>query len=284
MIAITGANGNLGKATIDFLLQKVSPSKIIAIVRNPETVIDFKDRGVTIRQADYNDYDTLKQAFINVEKALQISTIGVDTETAQQQEKNVVNAMAENNVKHIVYTSMVQAGPNAVFLGTHTQHHTEELIKNTKIPYTFFRNSMYMETIPELIGNAFQTGEIRYPSGNGKVSFVSRIEIAEALSIVMTENSRQNQVYEITGNTAYSFADLAQIINAEKKMDIQHIDISDAIFKEELIGYQMPMEVVELMVSMAKGIKVGEFSYTSNTLEKLIDRKPLSLKEFIKNL
>tara|TARA_B100000929_G_C15310245_1_gene353580 strand:+ start:33 stop:458 length:426 start_codon:yes stop_codon:yes gene_type:complete len=141
-----------------------------------------------------------------------------------------------------------------------------------------------METIPELIGNAFQTGEIRYPSGNGKVSFVSRIEIAEALSIVMTENSRQNQVYEITGNTAYSFADLAQIINAEKKMDIQHIDISDAIFKEELIGYQMPMEVVELMVSMAKGIKVGEFSYTSNTLEKLIDRKPLSLKEFIKNL
>ena len=72
MIAITGANGNLGKATIDFLLQKVSPSKIIAIVRNPETVIDFKDRGVTIRQADYNDYDTLKQAFINVEKAFSV--------------------------------------------------------------------------------------------------------------------------------------------------------------------------------------------------------------------
>lgn len=168
MIAITGANGNLGKATIQFLLQKVAPINIIAIVRNPETVNDFKEQGVIVRQADYNNYDTLKQVFKGAETVLQISTIGVDIETAKQQEKNIVNAIAENNIRHIVYTSMVQARPNTIFQGTETQYHTEELIKKTKIPYTFFRNSMYMEAIPELIGNALQTNEIRYPSGAEK--------------------------------------------------------------------------------------------------------------------
>lgn len=284
MIAITGANGHLGKATIQFLLQKVAPTNIIAIVRNPETVNDFKEQGVIIRQADYNDYDTLENAFKNVEKVLQISTIGVDIKTAKRQEKNVVNAMAENNIKHIVYTSMVRARPNTIFQGTETQYHTEELIKKTKIPYTFFRNSMYMEAIPELIGNALQTNEIRYPSGSGKVSFVSRTHIAEAIANVLTENRHQSQTYEITGNTAYSFAELAQLINAEKKMSIQHIDIADTDFKEELMSYQMPVEVADLLVSMANGIKTGEFSYIDNTLEKLLGRKPLSLSEYVKSL
>lgn len=280
MIAITGANGNLGKATIQFLLQKVAPTNIVAIVRNPETVNDFKEQGVIIKQADYNDCDTLKQAFKGVETVLQISTIGVDTATAKQQEKNVVNAMTENNVKHIVYTSMVQARPNTIFQGTETQYHTEELIKKTKIPYTFFRNSMYMEAIPELIGNALQTNEIRYPSGSGKVSFVSRTDIAEAIANVLTENTHQNQTYEITGNRAYTFAELAKLINPEMK----HIDIADTIFREELISYQIPVEVADLLVSMANGIKSGEFSYIDNTLKKLLGRKPLELSEYIKIL
>ncbi len=284
MIAITGANGNLGKATIQFLLQKVAPSNIVAIVRNPETINDLKEQGITVRQADYNDYHTLKQVFKDVETVLQISTVGVHIETAKQQEKNVVDAMAQNNVKHIVYTSMIQARPNSIFQGTETQYHTEELIKKTKIPYTFFRNSMYMEAIPELIGYAFQTGEIRYPSGSGKVSFVARTDIAEAIANVLTENLHDNQTYEITGNTAYSFTELAQLINAEKKMNIQHIDIIDTNFKEKLIGHQIPVEVADLLVSMVNGVKAGEFSYVDNTLEKLLGRKPLTLNEFIKGL
>ncbi|AZA48993.1 SDR family oxidoreductase [Chryseobacterium carnipullorum] len=280
MIAITGANGHLGKATIQFLLQKVAPTDIVAIIRNPETVNEFKEKGVTTKQADYNDFNTLKEVFKGIETVLQISTIGVDIETAKQQEKNVVNAIVENNVKHIVYTSIVQARPNTIFQGTETQYHTEELIKETKIPYTFFRNSMYMEAIPELIGNVFQTNEIRYPSGSGKVSFVSRTDIAEAIANVLTENTHQNQTYEITGNKAYTFGELAKLLSAEMK----HIDIADTTFREELIGYQMPVDVVDLLVSMANGIKVGEFSYTSDTLEKLLGRKPLDLNKYVKSL
>ncbi|MBK9149660.1 MAG: SDR family oxidoreductase [Saprospiraceae bacterium] len=280
MIAITGASGHLGKAAIQFLLQKVAPTNIVAIVRNPEKVSDFKQKGLIIRQADYNKYGTLIQAFKGVEKALQISTIGVDIETAKRQEKNVVKAMAENNIKHIVYTSMVQARPNTLFQGTEAQYHTEELIKATKIPYTFFRNSMYMEAIPELIGNALQTNEIRYPSGSGKVSFVSRTDIAEAIANVLTENTHQNQIYEITGNRAYTFDELAKLISPEMK----HIDIADNLFKEELISYQIPLAIVELLVSMANGIKAGEFSHTSNTIEKLLRRKPLDLVEYLKSL
>lgn len=282
MIAITGASGNLGKATIQFLSQQVSPTNIVAIVRNPERVHDFKEQGIIVRQADYNNYETLLEAFKGVEKALHISTIGVDLKTAKQQEKNVVNALLENNVKHIVYTSMVQTQANRIFEGTKTSYETEKLIKGTKIPYSFLRNSMYMEAIPELIGDALQSGEIRYPSGEGKISFVSRMDIAEAIVKVLTESTHDNQIYEITGNKAYSFDELAKLIFTEKGIPVQHSNISEEFFRKELTSYRMPPEIVNLLVSMANGIKIGEFSYVDNTLEKLLGRKPLILNEFIK--
>ncbi|AIM36920.1 hypothetical protein KO02_09605 [Sphingobacterium sp. ML3W] len=284
MIAITGANGNLGRATIQFLLQEVAPTDIVAIVRNPETINDFREQGIIVRQADYNDYDTLLQAFKGVENALHISTIGVDVKTAKRQEKNVVTALVECNVKRIVYTSMVQTQANSIFEGTKTSYETEELIKETKIPYSFFRNSMYMEAIPELIGDALQTGEIRYPSGEGKISFVSRADIAEAIANVLTESTHDNQIYEITGNKAYSFAELSQLIHTEKGITIQHTDISEELFRKELTSYQMPVEVVDLLVSMANGIKSGEFSYIDNTIEKLLGRRSLDLNGYIKGL
>lgn len=279
MIAITGANGNLGKATIQFLLQKVAPTNIIAIVRNRETVNYFKEQGIIIREADYNDTEALNQALKDVSILLQVSTKEMG-EIGSQQEKNVVFAAKEQGVNHIVYTSSLSPKSNAKFLATQLAFSTEKEIMKSGIHYTFFRNSMYMEAIPELIGNALQTNEIRYPSGSGNVSFVSRNDIAEAIANVLSENSHQNRTFEITGYSSYTFDELARMISAGMK----HIDISDTVFKEELKSYGMPVEVVDLLVSMANGIKSGEFSYIHNTLEKLLGRKPLDLKDYLKSL
>lgn len=278
MIAITGANGNLGKATISFLLQKVTPTNIVAIVRNPETLNDFKKRGVIIRQADYDDAKALQTALQNISTLLQISATNTGN-IGRRQEQNVVLAAKKQNVNHIVYTSSLTPKSNAYFQATRQAFVTEKEIIQSGIPYTFLRNSMYMEAIPELIGNAFETREIRYPSGNGKVSFVSRTDIAEAIANVLVENTHQNHTYEITGNSAYTFDELAKLISIKMK----HIDIADITFKDELNSYQLPRQVADLLVSMANGIKAGEFSYTADTLEKLLGRKPLGLNEYIKS-
>ncbi len=67
-------------------------------------------------------------------------------------------------------------------------------------------------------------------------------------------------------------------------VEMKHIDIADTSLREELISYHVPIQVADLLVSMANGIKAGEFSLTENTLEKLLGRPPLSLSEHIKSL
>lgn len=283
MIAITGANGNLGKATIQFLLEKIPSTDIIAIVRSPEKLNDFQD-GIKIRKADYNNPKELKEALKGVSTLLQISATSTG-ETGKQQEQHVVLAAKETGVKHLVYTSSLKPKSNARFLATQQAIETEQQIIKSGLDYTFFRNSLYMEVIPGIIGNALETKEIRYPSGDGKVSFVSRFDIAEAIANILAGDVKGNRIYEITGTYAYSFAELAELLSIEKKgLKINHTDIPETVFRQELTSYQIPGEVVDLLVSMANAIKSGEFAHVDNTLETLLNRKPLALADYIKSL
>ena len=82
MIAITGASGHLGKATIQFLVKKINPANIIAIVRDPSKIQDIP--GIQVRVADYDDPTSLRAALTGVEKLLQISSASYGDHATQQ--------------------------------------------------------------------------------------------------------------------------------------------------------------------------------------------------------
>lgn len=274
MIAITGANGNLGKATIRFLLKKITPGSIIAVVRDPASMREF---DVEVRKADYENPDSLNAAFKGAEKLLQISATSMGQEGIRQ-ETNVVRAAMQQEVKHIVYTGSIKPSAQANFYATHQALATERAILSSAITYTFLRNSLYMEIIPLFMGNALEKGHWEYPAGNGKVSFVSRLDIAEALANVLTEKGHENKVYEISGSRAYTFADTARLLN------ISYADVPNAYLEKGLAAAHLPEELISCMVSMVDGIKANEFSGVEKDLEFLLRRQPLSFENYLSNL
>ncbi len=281
MIAITGANGQLGRATIEFLSKKIDPSHIVAIVRDPQKAHDLERAGIQIRVAEYDNLDSLNQAFQGTRKVLQISAIQTG-EQGHRQEKNVVDVARQQGVQHIIYTSALQADRNTNFFSAWQCLHTENVILTSGLPYTILRNSLYLETIPEFIGSAWQQGAIYFPAGNGSVSFVSRLDIAEALSIVLTDDRHLNKQYEITGSHAYSFGDLAGGLNAATGIPVQYIDILDSVLSEELATAQLPAEQIEWFISLAKSMRANEFAHVDDTLERLLGRKPLTVSDYLK--
>ena len=282
MIAITGASGHLGKATIGFLINKTDPANIIAVVRDPEKMKEFP--GIQVRVADYDDASSLREALNGVKTLLQISSASYG-DHATQQEKNVVDAARGAGVQHIVYTSTVNPGSQPIFFGSQTNQHTENAIRSSGMAYTFFRNSMYMETIPQFIGSAMDDGQIFYPAGEGKVSFVARTDIAEALANVLAAGKKHvNVVYDITGNGAYSFSDIATLLASEKGLPASYTDIPASAFRDELVKLDMPPIAVDFYISMADSVKAGEFAHVDNALEGLLQRKRVVLKDYVRNL
>jgi NAD(P)H dehydrogenase (quinone) len=91
MILVTGATGHFGKSAIDFLLKKgISSTNIVALVRDEEKAAEIKSKGVALRIGDYDNYNSLLNAFIGVEKLLFVSGSDIFNRGAQHQ--NVVKA------------------------------------------------------------------------------------------------------------------------------------------------------------------------------------------------
>jgi NAD(P)H dehydrogenase (quinone) len=279
MILVTGANGKLGYATIEFIQQKNSQAKIAALVREASKGESLQQKGVELRIGDYMDYISLLQAFEGIEVLVFISSGTVVSRV--QQHKNVVRAAKEKGIKHIIYTSFLGASDNTPgIFQDHTE--TEKEILASGIVYTLLRNTYYDDLLPMLVGDALKNGRMYYHASNAKINLASRRDIAEALAnVALHAELHKNKIYEITSANAYSFPQIAQMLSEASGKPISYTDISFEQLKEGLKSTGLPEGVVGMIASISKMISNGMIDYTDPALENLLGRKPVDLKDTI---
>jgi NAD(P)H dehydrogenase (quinone) len=197
MILITGATGNFGKATIDFLLEKGARlGSIAALVRDRKKAVDLLSKGIIVMIGDYDNYASLVYAFKGVHKLLLVS--GTDLENRGKQHENVIKAAKEAGVKHILYTSYERKNEtenSPVAFLAHTHSYTEKVIKESGIPYTIFRNNVYTDMLPFYLGEKVSETGVVFPAGETPVAFTLRSDMAEATANVLMSEGHENKEY-----------------------------------------------------------------------------------------
>jgi NAD(P)H dehydrogenase (quinone) len=200
------------------------------------------------------------------------------------QHKNVINAAIENNVKHIVYTSIDIKSFKDTVISHVSQVHidTANYLRQAGVPYTLLDNTLYADLIPMFIGeNVVETG-IFFPAGDGRSPFLPRKEMAEAAAIVLTTPGHENQEYAITAETAYSFAQIADMLSEITAKDIKYHNTDADTYVEQLVHAGVPKENALFLAGFGKAILNGELDTHRSDIEKILGRKPLELKEFLK--
>jgi NAD(P)H dehydrogenase (quinone) len=196
MLAITGANGHLGQATIKALLTKVPATDIVAVVRDPQKATDLQQLGVQVRQGDYNNAASLLGAFQGVDTVFLIS--GTDLEHRTQQHQQVIDAAKQAGVQRLVYTSVLNPSRTSHFGASPSHFDTEEYLLASGLTYTVLRNALYLDLVPGFVGkDAVPSGKFYFAAGDGKVSYALREEIAQASANVLTANGHENKIYDI---------------------------------------------------------------------------------------
>ncbi|OUJ72877.1 SDR family oxidoreductase [Hymenobacter crusticola] len=280
MLAITGATGHLGRATINALLPKTAADQIVALVRDPQKAADLSQQGVQVRQGDYSDLASLEAAFQGVDTVLLIS--GDDLANRAQQHKNVIDAAKQAGVKHVIYTSVVKPSRESHFPASPSHVDTEEYLVASGLTYTLFRNALYLDFVPMIIGQeAVPSGKIYSAAGDGKTSYALRNDIAEALANVLTSSGHENQTYDISLGTAYSIQDIATALSEVTGKTIEYVPISGDDMAASMRQHHVPEPIVSMMVGMTEAMKQNEFNEPSPTLEKLLGHKPTDLKPFL---
>ncbi len=282
MILVTGANGNLGKATVEYLLKKVHASNIAVSVREPQKADALAQKGISVRQGDFNNPDSLPKAFEGAEKLLLIST-SEDVQKRTQSHRNAINAAVKAGVKHIVYTSIIHDGTTSPYHLVKNHLDSEAHLKSSGLSYTIIREGLYLDYLPMMLGKVQETKQIVYPGGTSKVSFVLRNDIAEALADILATDGHESKTYNITTDKGYSFAEIAGVLSTITENTITYSDIPLEAFADGMRKYGVPEPMVTISVEIASLIRQGLFLKPDTTLAKLLGRPPVDVPEFLKN-
>ena len=283
MILVTGATGQLGSVTINFLLKKMPASQLAALVRDENKAAALSESGVAVRVGNYDDTASLDKAMEGVNKVLLIA--GTDEENRVQQHKNVIDAAKKAGVTFIAYTSRTlkdRATMANQLMEGHFQ--TEDYVMASGLTYALFRNVLYMDAIPQFVGpDVFNRG-IFLPAGQGKVPFALRNEMGEAMAAVLAANTTTSKIYKLTGSEAYSFTDVAAALTNLSGKDVLYTPAEPSVFATQLTARGLPDMIVQRIIGFLTDIKNGQEDEISPELENLLGRKPASLKEGLKTL
>ena len=281
MIAITGATGLLGQHVIENLLQTVPAGQIVAIVRNPAKGASLSRKGISVRQADYNDEASLIRALQGVEKLLLISSSEIGQRVTQH--RNVINAAKSANVKFIAYTSLLHADTSPLIL--HTEHvETEKMLADSGILYTLLRNGWYTENYLASVPAALEHGVFIGAAGDGKIASAARADYAAAAACVISEDGHAGKVYELAGDEARTLSHLAKELTEQSGKNVVYQNLSQADFVAALKNAGLPDELSEMLADSDVGAAVGGLFDDSHTLSKLIGRPTTTLAESIKDI
>jgi NAD(P)H dehydrogenase (quinone) len=199
MILITGATGKFGNATIDCLLEKGTRlGTIAALVREKKKGMDLLSKGIILRIGDFDKYASLVDAFYGVDKLLLVS--GTDPEKRGKQHENAIRAAKEAGVEHIFYIRYERNyeidNSSFAFL-VRTQDYTENIIKESGIPYTIFRNNVYTGTQPFYLGKNVSETDVVFPAAEALAAITPYREMAEATANLLVSDGYENKEFDL---------------------------------------------------------------------------------------
>lgn len=279
-ITVTAATGHYARLVIEELLKRGVPAgDIVAAVRTPQKAADLADRGVQVREADYDRPETLVPAFSGTDKLLLIPSTVYGQRYPQMQRAVKAAAEAKAKVGLIAYAGFVNSDTSTLRLGEEHKQ-TEALLRASGLPFVLLRNGAYTEMYTDTLGQALQYGAILGSAGDGKVSGATRADLAEAAAVVLTSDGHQGKVYEL-GGTAFTMAELAAEVSKQTGRHIAYQDLPVEQYAKTLAAAGVPEAFADLLADTSLAIAHGDWYSDRTDLHQLIGRPSTPLAEAV---
>lgn len=140
-LVVSGATGQLGGRVARRLSAAGVDQRLL--VRDPARAPDLPGAGVA--SAEYADPASVRSALSGVDTFFFVS--GSESADRQEEHARAVQAAVAAGVRRIVYVSFVGAAPDCTFTFGRDHWHTEQLIRDTGLAYTFLRDNLYVADV-----------------------------------------------------------------------------------------------------------------------------------------
>ncbi len=279
---VTGATGHLGRLIIEALLERgVDAESIVGTGRSIEKAADLAARGVRIAAADYTDAASLDAAFDGATTLVLVSSSEVGQRAVQHQA--AIDAAVRAGVERIIYTSVLAADSSPLILAPEHKA-TEEALLASGLAITVLRNGWYTENYAQTVAQALATGAIVTSAGEGRVSSALRAEYAEAAAVVASTDGHEGAVYELSGDTAWSFDEFAAALATASGTAVTVTHLDPAAHVAALTKAGLDEGTAGFVVALDGDICAGLLDATTGDLARLMGRPTATLEAGVRAL
>ncbi len=281
-IVVTGATGHLGRLVVEELLSRGVPAEeVVAGGRRVEALTGLAGRGVRVARLDYDDPATLDAALGAGDRLLLVS--GSDPEARVEQHRAVLAAAARAGVALVAYTSILRADESPLALAA-THRQTEADLRACGLPAVLLRNGWYTENYAQALQEAAATGAVTASAGDGRVASATRADYAAAAAAVLAGEGHEGAVYELSGDTAWSFDEFAAAAAEVLGRDVSHRRLSTDEHVASLTGVGLDEPTARFVAGMDTAIAQGALDSTTGDLSRLAGRPSTPLTDALRGL
>lgn len=276
-IGIIGATGQLGGHTINALLERgTNPSDILALGRDADRLAELAARGLRTATIDLTDQAAATATLTDVDTLLLVS-VGIPG-AALAPRTVAINAAVAAGVKHLVYTSALNAQKTTFVLAAEHKA-TEDAITASGIPATLLRNGWWNENLQQDFQAAKERGTIANSIGEGRLATASRQDMGEAAAIVLTTPGLQGTAYELSGDTAWSYAEFAATAAQLLGAPVHYEALTPEQEHQMLVAAGLDEDTVGFIGAMNAGMRDDTQAFMTGDLSRLIGRPTTPLSE-----
>jgi len=285
-LVISGASGQLARRAAERTLERCDPADLVLTTRTPEALSDFSARGVQVRFADFDDAQSLRDAFTGGDRLLLVSATDLARRVAQHEA--AIAAAVAVGVRHVIYTSCLRPEPPNPAAVAPSHHATEQALAASGLAWTVLRNSLYADyQMPEAT-RAIASGTLVHNRGAGSVAYVARDDCSSVAAAVLVAGGHAGASYDVTGPEPYSAAQLAALYEELGGRPVIERAVDDAELVTTLIGSATDDDHLrygaELVASFGRSIREDYMSACSDTVARLVGRPPRTLRQVLEPL
>jgi NAD(P)H dehydrogenase (quinone) len=143
------------------------------------------------------------------------------------------------------------------------------------------RNAWYADLLLEDIESTLESERLEAAAGEGRINSIPRLEIARALARIMCETGHGNTTYELTGTETFTYAEAAEWISEAFNRPVKYVE-SNTEKLRKLYGGSAPNGYqANAILSSYEAMRCNEYDFVTDDFEKIMGRKPMSVRDFI---
>src|SRR5688572_32287672 len=282
-IIVSGASGQLGSLVIEELLaRKVASENLILVSRTPNTdhLQAYAARGANVRFGDFSEPESLEDAYRGGTRMLLISINGGGGDRPELH-KVAIDAAARAGVKHIAYTSYVNADRNEASTIAVDHRRTERFLQQSGVAWTILRNHIYANGLVDQAVQIVSDGWYVTHTPDARVAYVTREDCAAAAAAVLATPGHENKAYNITGPDAIGPRELVALASEISGKHVELMVYTEAEYRAQLAQSGMPEAATNGTISFAAELDSPHLREPSTAVAELTARPAMSVRQLL---